>query len=640
MFFSDNLISVSQSFEYRRRGFLCAVPVQSSLWVENLNMNKLVAQSSIDIKEEYRKFIREYQEYILPRQKYDEYKLAIIVHETDDKRYNNIYNQLNSIILPVPYSLTVSRIGDVINLASKYNEVMLKNNARYKIYLSDTEFVNIIKLIENIMKIFLEHSNIGLVGGLGAILSVSGHATKSKKIFGRYLLNKKEKLYEYIYNKPLFYQEVNCLDPSFMATRLDVFWDETVGQRFLGTSACCRMMEHGFKSVVIEQHDVLLRFHHESIFSDKLIDEKYETSLDIFLRKYGKRIFPLVSILIPTYNSPSFFQQALDSALNQDYKNIEIIVGDDSTNEHTKHLMRSYLDKYEFIRYFFHGGPRGNNGRENMAFLINHCSGQYVNCLQHDDLIYPHKISRMMEYFLVYDEIHMATSVRDFIDADGNIINVCCPWIPDKDQIINCFEIGLKILDNINNFIGETSTVLIKKSLLRYNQGYMIGFYCGIRDMAYFDISTWLELGIKGGQCVFINERLSAFRQHDQQNTVKLDMQFKFVLDFFSFIVLSWLNNTYIKTEKHYKEMCDKWFTCFTNSINTKIEQASDKILKEIIGESFFKSFVIIRDYIKVQQYDEALNEIIDYILSHTENKNAIYAVCEHDEHGKWKKRV
>ncbi|MEH7221468.1 glycosyltransferase family 2 protein, partial [Bacillus toyonensis] len=41
--------------------------------------------------------------------------------------------------------------------------------------------------------------------------------------------------------------------------------------------------------------------------------------------------YPLVSILIPTYNRPHYFQLALDSALAQTYPNIEIIIGDDST---------------------------------------------------------------------------------------------------------------------------------------------------------------------------------------------------------------------------------------------------------------------------------------------------------------------
>ncbi len=57
---------------------------------------------------------------------------------------------------------------------------------------------------------------------------------------------------------------------------------------------------------------------------------------------------PLVSILIPTYNRPHYFKIALESALAQTYSNIEIIIGDDSTNDETATLIREqYLPNYK-----------------------------------------------------------------------------------------------------------------------------------------------------------------------------------------------------------------------------------------------------------------------------------------------------
>ena len=62
--------------------------------------------------------------------------------------------------------------------------------------------------------------------------------------------------------------------------------------------------------------------------------------------------YPLVSILIPTYNRPHYFQLALKSALAQTYPNIEIIIGDDSTDNLTEELVRqSYLPMYKNIIY-------------------------------------------------------------------------------------------------------------------------------------------------------------------------------------------------------------------------------------------------------------------------------------------------
>ncbi|MGQ0453214.1 glycosyltransferase family 2 protein, partial [Bacillus sp. SS-TM] len=66
----------------------------------------------------------------------------------------------------------------------------------------------------------------------------------------------------------------------------------------------------------------------------------------------NEKNLPLVSILIPTYNRPHYFKIALESALAQTYSNIEIIIGDDSTNDETATLIREqYLPNYKNITY-------------------------------------------------------------------------------------------------------------------------------------------------------------------------------------------------------------------------------------------------------------------------------------------------
>ena len=80
---------------------------------------------------------------------------------------------------------------------------------------------------------------------------------------------------------------------------------------------------------------------------------------------------PLVSVVIPTYNNTEVLKQALESVLNQTYENIEIIIGDDSTNEETKNFIKPYLKKYSNIKYFYHGGPLGGRGVKNTIFILN-----------------------------------------------------------------------------------------------------------------------------------------------------------------------------------------------------------------------------------------------------------------------------
>ena len=68
-------------------------------------------------------------------------------------------------------------------------------------------------------------------------------------------------------------------------------------------------------------------------------------------------LLPLVSIIIPVYNGSDFIHEAINSALNQTYKNLEIIVVNDGSNDNgeTEKIINSYGKK---IKYFFNAAKR------------------------------------------------------------------------------------------------------------------------------------------------------------------------------------------------------------------------------------------------------------------------------------------
>ncbi len=100
---------------------------------------------------------------------------------------------------------------------------------------------------------------------------------------------------------------------------------------------------------------------------------------------------PLVSIIVPVYNGSNYLREALDSALAQTYKNLEIIVVNDGSIDDTESIALSYGDK---IRYF-----RKENGGTSTALNlgIKNMRGEYFSWLSHDDLYYPNKIERNVE---------------------------------------------------------------------------------------------------------------------------------------------------------------------------------------------------------------------------------------------------
>ena len=100
---------------------------------------------------------------------------------------------------------------------------------------------------------------------------------------------------------------------------------------------------------------------------------------------------PLVSIVIPVYNGANYVREAIDSALAQTYKNIEVIVVNDGSADETGKIAESYGDK---IRYFY----KENGGTSTALNVgIKNMKGQYFSWLSHDDMYYPNKIARQIE---------------------------------------------------------------------------------------------------------------------------------------------------------------------------------------------------------------------------------------------------
>ena len=102
---------------------------------------------------------------------------------------------------------------------------------------------------------------------------------------------------------------------------------------------------------------------------------------------------PLVSIVIPVYNGSNYLAQAIDSALGQDYPNIEIIVVNDGSCDDgaTERIAKGYGDR---IRYL----SKDNGGVATALNLgIQEMKGEYFSWLSHDDLYGRKKISTQMK---------------------------------------------------------------------------------------------------------------------------------------------------------------------------------------------------------------------------------------------------
>ena len=103
---------------------------------------------------------------------------------------------------------------------------------------------------------------------------------------------------------------------------------------------------------------------------------------------------PKVSIVIPVNNGSNFLREAIESALAQTYRNIEIIVVNDGSDDQgkTEAIAISYGDK---VRYF---GKENGGVASALNVGIREMRGEYFSWLSHDDVYYPTKIEAQIQY--------------------------------------------------------------------------------------------------------------------------------------------------------------------------------------------------------------------------------------------------
>lgn len=103
---------------------------------------------------------------------------------------------------------------------------------------------------------------------------------------------------------------------------------------------------------------------------------------------------PLVSVVIPVYKGANYVAQAIESALNQTYKNIEVIVVDDGSPDDgaTRRAVEPYIPRVRYI-YQENGGVAAalNTGARNMK-------GEIFSWLSHDDLFVSEKTAQQVEF--------------------------------------------------------------------------------------------------------------------------------------------------------------------------------------------------------------------------------------------------
>jgi len=206
---------------------------------------------------------------------------------------------------------------------------------------------------------------------------------------------------------------------------------------------------------------------------------------------------PLVSVVIPCYNHARYVKECIQSIIDQDYRNIELIVIDDGSKDASVQVIEEMRNVCEarFTRFeFIHRENRGLCNTLNQA--LEWCEGEYYASVASDDIFLPFKIDKQVSYLEANPETVAVFGGIILIDQHGGILRKV-----EKPGSFGFRDIFL------NRYFLPAPTALVRRLELQ-----AVGYDPSIKIE---DWNLWLKLSKRSmTQLVTLKESVTLYRQH------------------------------------------------------------------------------------------------------------------------------
>lgn len=173
-----------------------------------------------------------------------------------------------------------------------------------------------------------------------------------------------------------------------------------------------------------------------------------------------KKKEPLVSIVMPSYNSSQTIESSVHSVIEQSYKNWELIIVDDCSSDTTWQMLKDFAAKYENITCFQNETNQGAGASRNLA--ISKAKGRFISFLDSDDLWTANKLSEQIEFMLTNNYGFTYTYYSRF-DLSSELGVVTAPKHIDYKKLLYSNVIGCLTAIYDTQLLGKRYMPLIRK---------------------------------------------------------------------------------------------------------------------------------------------------------------------------------
>jgi glycosyltransferase involved in cell wall biosynthesis len=129
---------------------------------------------------------------------------------------------------------------------------------------------------------------------------------------------------------------------------------------------------------------------------------------------------PLITVVIPVYNAGRFITQTIESVINQTYKNLEILISDNCSEDDSLEIINDFARRDKRIKVLTSSYNAGLCSNFNKLF--DHVKSEFIAFFTADDVMLPEKLSRQFDVLKKYPEVAVVHHNAWFIDENSNRI--------------------------------------------------------------------------------------------------------------------------------------------------------------------------------------------------------------------------
>lgn len=168
--------------------------------------------------------------------------------------------------------------------------------------------------------------------------------------------------------------------------------------------------------------------------------------------------YPKISVIMSVYNGQDFLCQAINSVLNQSFKNFEFIIVDDASTDGTNVILKEFVE--EDRRIIVIRNPENIGLTRSLNKSLQSARGQYIARMDADDICLAERLEKQLAFMENHKDVGVLGTKIKIIDDRGNIIKI--PKLPNSNFANH--------LRKKNMFVH--GTLMFRKDALKTVKGY------------------------------------------------------------------------------------------------------------------------------------------------------------------------